>query len=59
PKSSLALCLGTLFIFLVGGVAHPMWGGSTSLLFVLILGLSLFPCSIHEKSVPVAGGGEI
>lgn len=61
PESSLALCLGTLSTFLIGGVAHPMWGGSTSVLFALIIALSLFPSPIlsdrlQEENVPVSDG---
>lgn len=56
PQSSLALCLGTLSTLLIGGVAHPMWGGSTSVLLMLAMSLSLFPEPVQEKKIPTSGG---
>ena len=42
-RSHVALCAGILLLLLVGGIAHPMWGGSTSLMLMLSMVLSLGP----------------
>ncbi len=52
PPASLALCLGTMVNLLIGGIAHPMWGGSTSLLLMLAMALSLFPDPVLIENSP-------
>lgn len=42
-KSHGALTGGVLTILLVCGVSHPMWGGSTSLMLMLAMALTLSP----------------
>jgi O-antigen ligase len=53
-KSHAALMAGVLVLLLVGGVAHPMWGGSTSLMLMFAMVLSLRPLypDLMEKRNP-------
>ncbi len=53
-KSHEALMAGVLVLLLVGGVAHPMWGGSTSLMLMFAMVLSLRPLypDLMEKRNP-------
>ncbi|MCL4460499.1 MAG: O-antigen ligase family protein [Nitrospirae bacterium] len=51
-NSHVALLSGVLVLLLVGGITHPMWGGSTSLMLMLAMVLSLrplFPALCAEK----------
>ncbi len=48
-NSHAALCAGILVLLFVGGIAHPMWGGSTSLMLMLSMVLSLGP--LYEDAV--------
>lgn len=43
PKSHKALCAGVLTLLAVCGISHPMWGGSTSLMLMLAMALTVSP----------------
>ena len=40
PRESVALTVGAMIILLLGGITHPMWGGSCSIMLVLIMTLT-------------------
>ena len=46
-RTHAALCAGVLILLLVGGITHPMWGGSTSLILMLSMVLSLGPLYVE------------
>lgn len=56
-KSHSALCGGVLTLLLVCGISHPMWGGSTSLMLMLAMALTLSPL-IRLSGMEEGGGRE-
>ena len=54
-KSHGALTGGVLTLLLVCGISHPMWGGSTSLMLMLAMALTLSPLI---RSSGIEEGGE-
>jgi O-antigen ligase len=52
-----ALTVGFILNLLLAGLAHPMWGGSFSLIFMMVLALTLvMEESLHRASVPPLRG---